>query len=198
MMSERDRPQGEEDIPQLERDAIDIGTGLGGGLAPVLPTDIDGAHPDREWLPSSGQDTALPNWTRVDEIEPGLDRMDEPGEPLKVSHDTHIVAVFGEDVGKIEEIYGYAPSNEPAWASVRDGSRKIMVPLMSGQVDEDGVHVPYPKELIHAAPPLPEHELSVADEMMLYSHYNERRILPPAAGDPNEHERTMHVVSRAA
>jgi hypothetical protein len=198
MMSERDRPLEEEDIPRLDRENLDIGTGLGGGLAPVLPTDIDGAHPDSEWLSSSDQDTAMPNWTRADEVEPGLERMETPGEPLKVSRDTHIVAVFGEDVGKIDEVYGYAPSNEPAWASVRDGGRKILVPLMSGQVDEEGVHVPYPKALIEAAPALPDHELSVEDEMMLYSHYNERRILPPAPGDPNEHERTMHVLSRAA
>ena len=199
-MAERDRSREErqdEDIPSLERENVDIGTGLGGGLAPVLPTDIDGHHPDREWLASSDKDTAVPNWTQSARLDPGLQRGEAVREPLRLAPDTHIVAVFGEDLGEIEEIYGYPPANDPAWAAIKDGDRKILVPLMSGQLDEDGLHVPYPKELIESAPDLPEQGLSVADEMMLYSHYNERRILPAADGETQEQERTLQVVSAA-
>ena len=79
----------------------------------MLPTDIDGQNPDGEWLASSDKDTAVPNWTKADELEPGLDRLDTPREPLSLPRDTHIVAVFGEDLGEIEEVYGYAPTDEP-------------------------------------------------------------------------------------
>jgi hypothetical protein len=34
--------------------------------------------------------------------------------------------------------------------------------------------------------------------MALYSHYNERRILPAASGYEQDHDRTLHLVSRAA
>jgi hypothetical protein len=200
-MAERDRSreeqQPEEDVPGLTRDNIDIGTGLGGGLAPVLPTDIDGAHPDREWLASSAEDAPLPNWTKGEALEPGLERLDTP-QPLSVPHDAHIVTVFGDDLGKVEQLYGYAPSNDPAWAAIKDGGRTVMVPLMSSQIEDDEIHVPYPKEMIAAAPEVPQHDFSVADEMRLYSHYNERRILPAADGYTQEQERTLHVVNRAA
>ena len=69
---------------------------------------------------------------------------------------------------------------------------------MSGQLDDDGLHVPYPKELIESAPALPGASCRSPMRCMLYSHYNERRILPAVDGDAQEHERTMHVVSRAA
>ena len=42
------------------------------------------------------------------------------------------------------------------------------------------------------------HIVALAQEMALYSHYNERRILPADAGDAQENERTLHVLSRAA
>jgi hypothetical protein len=201
-MAERDRAQDQEkrqeqgdDIPGLTRENTDIGTGLGGGLAPVLPTDIDGENPDANWLASSKDDTALPNWIAAEELPEGLERKDAR-EPVQLPRDAHIITVFGDNLGKVTELYGYSPTNEPAWAAVLDGGRKMMVPLMSGQIDEDGIHVPYPKELIESAPALPEHELSVADEMVLYGHYNERRILPASSG--TEEERTLHLLDRAA
>jgi hypothetical protein len=78
---------------------------------------------------------------------------------------------------------------------VKEGDRHLMVPVMSGQMEDDGLHVPYPKTVIEAAPPLGE---TLRDEMALYSHYNERRMLPAADGYTQDSERTMHPVSIAA
>jgi hypothetical protein len=197
-----ERARQEEGLQSPREDArhgtLNIGTGLGGGLAPVLPTDVDGQHPDSDWLASSDDNTQMPNWIAAEEVEPGLERLESEREPLRVDSDTHLVSVFGEDLGRIEEVYGYAPSNDPAWAAIRDGDRKIPVPLMSAQLEDDGLHVPYPKNLIESAPPLPERELSVADEMAIYSHYNERRILPAPDSYTQDSERTLHIIQAAA
>jgi len=192
-MTEDQRRELEHD--RIQRESIDVGPALGGGLAPVLPTDLDGENPDSDWLATSRQDTSVPNWTAHEEIEPGLPRMEGSHEPLKLSKDTHIVSVFGEDIGRVEAVYGYAPTNEPAWAAVKEGDRHLMIPLMSGQLEDDGLHVPYPKNLIESAPPLGE---GLQSEMALYTHYNERRILPAADGDSEGSERTMHSVTIAA
>jgi hypothetical protein len=199
-MAERDRPNEGRPEPHdkgLQHDEIDVGTGLGGGVAPVLPTDIDGENPDSEWLASSDKDTAVPNWTAAEEVSPGLERMDQPGEPLRLGKDTHIVTVFGEDLGKIETVYGYSPSTGPQWASIKDGDHSVLVPLMSGQLEDDGIHVPYPKNLIESAPAMPDHDLTLQEEMAMYAHYNERRILPAAEGDTQDN-RTLRVLSQAA
>lgn len=180
---------------RIERDSIDVGTGMGAGVAPVLPTDVDGHSPDSRWMAHTDKEVVEPNWAHQEEIEPGLQRTERQREPLRVSRDTHIVSVFGEDIGKVEALYGYAPTNEPAWAEVKEGDRHIMVPVMSAQMEDDGLHVPYPKNLIESAPPLGE---GLQGEMALYTHYNERRILPAADGYTDTDERTLHPVSIAA
>lgn len=181
-MAERDMPrESREEIDQVQRESVDVGTGLGGGLAPVLPTDVDGQNPDTDWLAASKQDTTLPNWTAGEELEAGLDRVDPVRAPLQVSHDTHIVTVFGDDLGEIEEVYGYEAS-DPQWASVKEGNRLVMVPLMSANPDEDGIKVPYPRSVIADAPEYPsDSAISLTEEMQLYAYYNERRMLPPGA-----------------
>jgi len=187
-MSQGERKEGHNE--GLQRDEVDIGTGFGGGVAPVLPTDID---PAAGAVGSSGERTQAPNWTRE---APEAGR--EEREPLRLAPDTHLLSVFGEDLGRIEELYGYAPSTEPQWAAIRDGDRKVLVPVMSAQLEDDGLHVPYPKELIESAPALPDHELTLTDEMAFYSHYNERRILPSVEGFTHNEERTLHVIRDAA
>jgi hypothetical protein len=97
-------------------------------------------------MSTTNEEVAEPNWAHAEEVEPGLQRLDAQHEPLKLSKDTHIVSVFGEDIGRIEGVYGYAPTNEPVWASVKEGDRHLMVPVMSGQMEDDGLHVPYPKK----------------------------------------------------
>ena len=195
---ERMREEGTiPDRPGLTHDNVDIGPGLGGGVAPVMPTDIDGHNPDDDWSKTTDDNMAMPNWVKADELEPGLARMESQREPLNLTRDTHIVSVFGDDMGEIEETYGYAPSNDPQWAAIKDGDRRIFVPVMSGQLDDDGLHVPYPKDLIETAPELPEN-FSLADEMQLYAHYNERRILPAVDGQSQDEERILQPLSYAA
>jgi hypothetical protein len=189
-----DEQRRELEQERIDRDSIDVGTGLGAGVSPVLPTDVDGHSPDSRWMSSTDEEVLEPNWAH-EEVQPGLARMEPSHEPLKVSKDTHIVSVYGEDLGRIEAVYGYAPTNEPAWASIKDGDRHIMVPVMSAQVEDDDLRVPYPKALIEAAPPLGD---GLHDEMALYTHYNERRILPAVEGDMQDRGRTMHPVSIAA
>jgi len=181
-MSEQHLPrEGREEIEQFKRDNADVGTGLGGGSAPVLGSDVDGATPDGDWLASSSHDAPAPNWAQEQQPLEAAGNGHHAG--LAFPRDTHLLSVSGDDLGEIECVYGYE-QGEACWASVESGGRHVMVPLISANLDDDGLHVPYPKDLVDSAPEYPEGGMSLHDEMGIYAHYNERRMLP--AGSDSE------------
>ena len=81
----------------------------------------------------------------------------------------------GEKVGKIEEIYLDADTNQPEWALVNTGlfgSKSTFVPLRDATSDNDEVHVPYDKAQIKDAPGVEaDGRLSQGEEAQLYAHY---------------------------
>src|SRR3712207_5068684 len=81
----------------------------------------------------------------------------------------------GEKIGKIEEIYLDAETNQPEWALVNTGlfgTKHSFVPLQQASREGDGVRVPYDKATIKDAPKMdPDGRLSQQEESQLYQHY---------------------------
>jgi uncharacterized protein (TIGR02271 family) len=81
----------------------------------------------------------------------------------------------GDKIGKIEEIYLDAETNEPEWALVNTGlfgSKSTFVPLKEASQDDGTLRVPYEKAQVKDAPNMDaDGELSQQDESALYQHY---------------------------
>ena len=81
----------------------------------------------------------------------------------------------GSKLGKIEEIYLDAQTQQPEWALIQTGmfgGKSSFMPLEGATSDGDDVRAPYTKEQVKDAPQMdPDGELSQSDESALYSHY---------------------------
>ena len=81
----------------------------------------------------------------------------------------------GDKIGKIEEIYLDAETNEPEWALVNTGlfgSKSTFVPLKEASQDGGSLRVPYEKSQVKDAPNMDaDGQLSQQDEAALYQHY---------------------------
>ena len=81
----------------------------------------------------------------------------------------------GDKIGKIEEIYLDAETNEPEWALVNTGlfgSKSTFVPLKEASQDGGTLRVPYEKSQVKDAPNMDaDGQLSQQDEAALYQHY---------------------------
>ena len=81
----------------------------------------------------------------------------------------------GDKIGKIEEIYLDAETNEPEWALVNTGlfgSKSTFVPLKEASQDGGTLRVPYEKTQVKDAPNMDaDGQLSQQDEAALYQHY---------------------------
>ena len=81
----------------------------------------------------------------------------------------------GDKIGKIDEIYLDAESNEPEWAVVSTGlfgNKQTFVPIGDANTTGDGVSVPFEKATVKDAPRIdPDGRLSQDEERQLYQHY---------------------------
>ncbi len=81
----------------------------------------------------------------------------------------------GDKIGKIEEIYLDADTDEPEWALVHTGmfgTKQTFVPIRDAQAASDGIQVPFEKALVKDAPTAEaDGQLSQQEESALYSHY---------------------------
>jgi uncharacterized protein (TIGR02271 family) len=86
-----------------------------------------------------------------------------------------MVGTGGEKIGKIEEIYVDANSEQPEWALVHTGmfgSASAFVPIANATATNGDVEVPFDKAQVKNAPELtPDGELSRQEESALYAHY---------------------------
>jgi uncharacterized protein (TIGR02271 family) len=82
----------------------------------------------------------------------------------------------GDKIGKIEEIYLDAQSNEPEWALVNTGlfgTKRSFVPLRNASSSGDGITVGFDKDTVKNAPKVdPDGRLSQQEEAELYRHYS--------------------------
>jgi hypothetical protein len=99
-------------------------------------------------------------------------------------HGKLLVDRYGEKIGKLEDVYVDVETDEPQFATVKEGfigRHLTFVPLGGIKVGPDGLQVPVAKEQVQDAPNIEQHgeELSQADESALYHHY-ELNYTPPS------------------
>ncbi len=86
-----------------------------------------------------------------------------------------VVDPNGEKLGKLEEIYHDAETDEPAFAAVKTGlvSKSVtLVPLLRATVGRDYVRVDRRKAVFKKAPSFDtDTELTLDDEAATYAHY---------------------------
>jgi len=98
-------------------------------------------------------------------------------------HGMEIVDTSGEYIGKLEEIYVDVETDDPQFATVKEGffARHLtFVPLIGIAVGPDVLQIPVTRKRVGSAPniALRGDELDQADESALYHHY-ELNYTPP-------------------
>jgi uncharacterized protein (TIGR02271 family) len=87
----------------------------------------------------------------------------------------NMVGSGGDKIGKIEEIYLDAETQQPEWALVHTGlfgSAQTFVPIANASAEGGSVRVPFDKAQVKDAPKMePDGQLSEQDEASLYRHY---------------------------
>jgi sporulation protein YlmC with PRC-barrel domain len=87
-----------------------------------------------------------------------------------------LVDINGEKIGKLQDVYVDIETDEPEFATVKEGfigRHLTFVPLGGIQIGPDDLQVAVTKEQVESAPDIDLHgeELSQADESTLYHHF---------------------------
>ncbi len=98
-------------------------------------------------------------------------------------HGKMLIDRDGEKIGKLQDVYVDVETDEPQFATVKEGfidRHLTFVPLGGIKVGPDELVVAVSKELVKSAPNLEQHgdELSQAGESALYHHF-ELNYTPP-------------------
>jgi sporulation protein YlmC with PRC-barrel domain len=98
-------------------------------------------------------------------------------------HGKMLVDRDGEKIGKLQDVYVDVETDEPQFATVKEGfidRHLTFVPLGGVHVGPDDLRVTVTKEQVRSAPDIEMHgeELSQADESALYHHF-EQNYTPP-------------------
>jgi sporulation protein YlmC with PRC-barrel domain len=98
-------------------------------------------------------------------------------------HGKMLIDCDGERIGKLQDVYVDVETDEPQFATVKEGfigRHLTFVPMGGIKVGPDSLQVAVSSELVKAAPNIEQHgeELSQADESTLY-HYYELNYTPP-------------------
>ncbi len=91
-------------------------------------------------------------------------------------HGKMLVDSDGEKIGKLQDVYVDVETDEPQFATVKEGfidRHLTFVPLGGIQIGPDDLRVTVTKEQVRSAPEIDMHgeELSQADESTLYHHF---------------------------
>jgi hypothetical protein len=95
-----------------------------------------------------------------------------------------LVDLNGEKIGKLQDVYVDVETDEPQFATVKEGligRHLTFVPLGGVKVGPDELQTAVTKAQVQDAPNIEQHgeELSQADESALYHHF-ELNYTPPA------------------
>jgi hypothetical protein len=103
---------------------------------------------------------------------------DQPNAEWNVAewHGKMLIDSAGEKIGKLQDVYVDVETDEPQFATVKEGfigRHLTFVPLGGITVGPDELQVAVTKEQVESAPNIEQHgeELSQADESALYHHF---------------------------
>jgi uncharacterized protein (TIGR02271 family) len=80
----------------------------------------------------------------------------------------------GEKIGSIEDIYIDDESREPEWIGLGTGflgMKHAIVPLAQASIKDEGIAVPYDKDMVKGAPDIADDEDTSADQESELTHY---------------------------
>ncbi len=110
---------------------------------------------------------------------------DQPNAEWNVAewHGRMLLDSEGEKIGKLQDVYVDVETDEPQFATVKEGfigRHLTFVPLRGIAIGPDELQVDVTKERVESAPNIEQHgdELSQADESALYHHF-ELNYTPP-------------------
>src|SRR4051812_20697173 len=81
----------------------------------------------------------------------------------------------GDQIGEVEEIYYDEESDRPEWIGLGTGffgTKRVLVPVQSAEIERDAIRVPYEKDHVKDAPDVDSDEISHATERELYAYYD--------------------------
>jgi stress response protein YsnF len=90
----------------------------------------------------------------------------------------------GEKIGKVEDIYVDNDTRQPEWIGLGTGifgTKHVLVPVEGAHTSQDGLQVPYAKDLVKDTPDIDSDEISEDTENELYEHYGMRRLMERAS-----------------
>jgi sporulation protein YlmC with PRC-barrel domain len=91
--------------------------------------------------------------------------------------------VDGNKIGSVDNVWVDDATNALEFIGVKTGwifGKTHVIPTSYARFEDGRITVPYPESVIQDAPSFPaDHELSLAEEDLVYSHYG---MKPPAAG----------------
>lgn len=106
-------------------------------------------------------------------------------EQLNEYYAAEVVDQDGGRVGSMGEIYLDNRTGDPAWLTVRTGflgGRKVFVPLVTAEIRDGQIFVPYSSAKIKGAPDVPaDPHLSDNEEQDLYQYYAVQEGPAPSA-----------------
>lgn len=80
----------------------------------------------------------------------------------------------GEKIGKVEEIFYDTQTGGPEWIGLGTGffgTKRVLVPVAGASVRDDGLVVPYAKDMVKDSPDIDSDEISPSLESSLYDYY---------------------------
>lgn len=95
-------------------------------------------------------------------------------ERIAEARDAPVYDVEGDKIGAVEEIFYDTNTGAPQWIGIGTGffsTKRVLVPLEAAQLTDDGLSVPYPKDLVKDSPDIDSDEISPETEQELYAYY---------------------------
>jgi uncharacterized protein (TIGR02271 family) len=95
-------------------------------------------------------------------------------ERITSAHGAPVYDSAGEKIGEVEEIFYDNETQQPEWVGIGTGflgTKRVLVPLDSAELSEDGLRVPYAKDMVQDSPDIDSDEISPQTEQELYAYY---------------------------
>jgi uncharacterized protein (TIGR02271 family) len=89
-------------------------------------------------------------------------------------HGSPVYDRAGEKIGKVEEIYYDEDTSEAEWIGIGTGifgTKRVLVPVQGLEASDDGVTVPYDKDMVKDSPDIDSDQIDSGTERSLHAYY---------------------------